>query len=333
MISVVIPCYNGAALVGRCLDSVLAQTLQPAEIIVVDDGSTDASADIVAGHAPRVRYVRQANAGPAAARNRGLAMAQGEYLALLDADDYWMPTFLERTHGFLAANPDAVAVSVAQKIKTFGHDEVIRPSVVASGQAGPPRVLPDFFAFWAENNHITTGSNLIRTAIARAAGGQRSDFRLCEDLEFWGLIGSFGSWGFIPEPLFVSDGAAVAAAQGWLAKHSLRWKNVPSVEQWQERILPRLRPEDMAAFARYSGRVAKMFAYARLMGGDYAGSRRIIRGWGSSFPPDPISRLLRRADKAGSMAWRLVGEGLRWRERVRGWRMRRQRIRQGDASR
>ncbi|MDE6864821.1 MAG: glycosyltransferase, partial [Alistipes sp.] len=97
-ISVIIPLYNKEREIGDTLRSVLAQTLRPTEIVVVDDGSTDRSADIVreiAAANPLVRLVAQANAGECAARNRAIAETTGEYIALLDADDEWRPGFLQ----------------------------------------------------------------------------------------------------------------------------------------------------------------------------------------------------------------------------------------------
>lgn len=89
-VSVVIPVYNGAAYLAEAIESVLAQTARPMEIVVVDDGSTDESGEIAQRY-ELVRYVRQENAGISAARNRGIEAARGDVLALLDADDVWLP--------------------------------------------------------------------------------------------------------------------------------------------------------------------------------------------------------------------------------------------------
>ena len=86
-VSVIIPTYNRASLVAQTIDNMLAQTLRPLEVIVVDDGSTDDTAAIVAAYGDRVRYVPQRNAGPAAARNAGLALAQGAFVQFMDSDD------------------------------------------------------------------------------------------------------------------------------------------------------------------------------------------------------------------------------------------------------
>lgn len=95
-ISVIIPAYNGAGFIRTAIDSALAQTFSPMEIIVVDDGSKDNTADIAESYGGPVRVVRKKNGGPASARNEGARLATGEWLALLDADDQWLPTKLER---------------------------------------------------------------------------------------------------------------------------------------------------------------------------------------------------------------------------------------------
>jgi glycosyltransferase involved in cell wall biosynthesis len=96
LISCVVPVFNGERYLREALDSILAQTYQPLELIVVDDGSTDGTATLAAGYGERIRYLWQANAGEASARNRGLSAAQGEFIAFLDADDLWHPEKLTR---------------------------------------------------------------------------------------------------------------------------------------------------------------------------------------------------------------------------------------------
>src|SRR5438045_1880854 len=93
-VSVIIPCYNAAEFLAECLDSVCRQTVPPAEVIVVDDGSTDATAQIARAFGPPVRVISQANAGPSAARNRAMDEAQGDWVAFSDADDVWQPNKL-----------------------------------------------------------------------------------------------------------------------------------------------------------------------------------------------------------------------------------------------
>ncbi len=107
-ISVVIPAYNAGKYVGRAIDSVLAQTLAPHEVIVVDDGSTDNTAQVVAQYQSKVKYIVQENAGASVARNTGIKTADGEWIAFLDADDEWLPQKLHLQTELLDRNPDIV---------------------------------------------------------------------------------------------------------------------------------------------------------------------------------------------------------------------------------
>lgn len=113
-VSVVIPVHNGARYLGEAIESVCAQTVRPAQVIVVDDGSTDGSAAVARGFA-QVEYVLQENAGAAVARNTGIALARHEYLAFLDADDMWMPQKLEWQIAALETQLDCAMA--------FGHVE------------------------------------------------------------------------------------------------------------------------------------------------------------------------------------------------------------------
>jgi len=112
-VSVIVPLYNKAPYVRRALDSVAAQTFGDFELIVVDDGSTDEGASVVESFGDgRVRLIRQENTGPGAARNRGINEARGEVLAFLDADDEWLPTYLEEGLRALdAAGPSVAAAT------------------------------------------------------------------------------------------------------------------------------------------------------------------------------------------------------------------------------
>jgi glycosyltransferase involved in cell wall biosynthesis len=111
LISVVVPAFNAGSYVATALDSALAQTDPCFEVIVVDDGSTDQTREIVRGYRPRVRLIEQENEGPAAARNLLLAKARGKYVAFLDADDLWLPDKLERQRKLFERYPDLVLVS------------------------------------------------------------------------------------------------------------------------------------------------------------------------------------------------------------------------------
>ena len=110
-LSVVIPCYNAARLLSEAVASVRAQQYEPLEILIVDDGSTDATAQMAPGLGPEVRYFRQQNRGPSAARNLGLRQARGELIAPIDADDLWPEGKLELQVSRLLAEPELDLVS------------------------------------------------------------------------------------------------------------------------------------------------------------------------------------------------------------------------------
>ncbi|HVA80763.1 MAG TPA: glycosyltransferase family 2 protein, partial [Candidatus Binataceae bacterium] len=106
--SVIIPAYNCAATIAEAIDSVIAQQAEGVEIIVVDDGSTDSTPDVLRGFGNRITAVRQDNAGAAMARNKAVSLSHGKYLAFLDADDVWLPGRLARTVELLERKPGAV---------------------------------------------------------------------------------------------------------------------------------------------------------------------------------------------------------------------------------
>jgi glycosyltransferase involved in cell wall biosynthesis len=106
LISCIIPVFNGERFLAEALDSILAQTYRPLEIIVADDGSTDGTAEVAASYGDRVAYLRQAKMGAGQAKNMGLDAAQGEYIAFLDADDLWHPSKLTKQMARLKQRPE-----------------------------------------------------------------------------------------------------------------------------------------------------------------------------------------------------------------------------------
>ena len=136
-VSVVIPTYDCAQYIGKAIDSVLTQTYRPWKIIVVDDGSTDGTSDVLGLYKGMVKYLRQENRGEPAARNLGIRSAVAEFIACLDADDLWLPEKLELQMAYFASHP-----SVRPRytdMKTFDETGVLDESVKARYNLTFPR--------------------------------------------------------------------------------------------------------------------------------------------------------------------------------------------------
>jgi glycosyltransferase involved in cell wall biosynthesis len=316
-VSIIIPAYNSAVSLARSIDSALAQTAMPEEIIVINDGSTDNTAQVAKAYSDKIVYIEQENLGQGAARNTGLKQATKKYVAFLDADDYWLPEFLMNCVQFLEEYREAIAVGTGQVIKLWGKKDLISPPILTMADGRRPKdtfIIDDFFGFWAEQDHIRTGSNLIRRDIIERAGYQLADLRISQDLEYWGFLATYGKWGFIPKALFVTDGTSAAASVGWAEKYKARRRKCPDVEQWQRRIVPRLRQEDWPGFEIVRGRVAKNFAHSKILAGNDPSAYKIVLEYGNQFPRDRIAKLLRLGASTGIVGWKGCCYLLRLRE-------------------
>ncbi|HXS13599.1 MAG TPA: glycosyltransferase [Acidobacteriaceae bacterium] len=186
-ISVVIPAYNAAHFLPRCLSSVFAQTLHPAEVIVVDDGSTDDSAEIARKLGARV--VSRPNGGLSAARNTGIESAGNEWVALLDADDLWSPEKLRAQADLVQED----TVLVYTGIRIFG-DEGVRSIRPGASPAEARKML-------RYRNPITPSTVVARREALARNGGFREDIRACEDWDMWVRLQRLGNFAAVTEPL------------------------------------------------------------------------------------------------------------------------------------
>jgi glycosyltransferase involved in cell wall biosynthesis len=223
MVSVVIPLFNKAPTVGRAIDSVLAQTCLPAEIIVVNDGSTDggegvardrANAAEAAGVAFRV--IDQPNGGVSRARNAGLRAASRPLVAFLDADDAWLPDYLARMQPLIAAHPAAVLYGAGFfTVDNAAAGERKRYHGIGTGpQSTRPAGPVDYFAERLRDFVLHTSTTIARKEPALAIGGFPEGVAYAEDHIFWARLALAGEVVATPEPLSEYDvgvpGQAVA---------------------------------------------------------------------------------------------------------------------------
>ena len=194
-ITAVIPAYNSADYITQALDSIAAQTRPVSEIIVVDDGSNDGTAEVVnnwSGDVP-IAVMTQKNQGPSAARNHGIQAAEGDWIAFLDADDQWTPTKIEEQCAALARHPE-LALVASDMAETDSSGEITTPSVLDQHDllgffealGGAP--LPDALAALLRKNFIPTGTVLAKRSVLLEAGLFNPRIRYGEDLELWARI-------------------------------------------------------------------------------------------------------------------------------------------------
>lgn len=310
-LSIIIPVYNAAPLLNRCLDSIFNQTTKYSyEVILIDDGSTDNSITVIKSRKENnILLFQQKNNGPSKARNQGIKLAKGEYITFLDADDYWIDGYIEKTLSFIKSDEKLVAVNVAQRHIAYGKapKETSFQHIITHCT-----ILPDFFEFWSKYQSVCTGSIVIRAAIAKKTNGMREDLRVTEDLEYWFLISTYGKWGVIPEILFVSDGGNVTRKEGWLKKMQTRWNNAPSVEEWQKRLYNRINyhSED---YKKSIGIIARNLCYCQLLSGRIELSRNEALKYGTYFTKDSIGKLMNLA-KHSKFTWNILTKILQYRE-------------------
>jgi glycosyltransferase involved in cell wall biosynthesis len=154
LISVMIGAYNAAPYLGEAVESVLAQTYRPMELIVVDDGSDDGTGDVARSFGDALTYARQENAGNGAARNRAVQEARGEVFAFLDADDRFTPTKLERQWAALAADPSLdLAFGHVQEFVSPELTEEQRTEVRPPAPGPMPWTAPNLMLIWRQSFH------------------------------------------------------------------------------------------------------------------------------------------------------------------------------------
>jgi glycosyltransferase involved in cell wall biosynthesis len=177
-VSVVIPTYNSVRFVTEAIDSVLAQTFQDLEILVVDDGSKDETREVLAKkYGDSIRYLYKENGGVSKARNYGIEQASGKYIAFLDADDLWMPEKLEKQVALLESNQETGlsytgAIKVDEKLELKGYIPAQKYDDACEG-------------LLLNMNILVLSSSIVRKDIILQTNGFDSQFSTCADKEYW----------------------------------------------------------------------------------------------------------------------------------------------------
>ncbi|MFA5493687.1 MAG: glycosyltransferase [Porticoccaceae bacterium] len=202
LVSVIVPAWNAASFIGECLASAIAQDHADLEILVIDDASSDATADRVATLAAadaRISLIRHAsNRGVSAARNTGLAAASGAYVAFLDADDRWHPTKIARQLAALAATSDAALVFTA--CRAIDARGAVTDQNLSRGRAIPLGRI-DLKDFIIRRYPLITSSVLVERGSLDAAGHFDTSLAVGEDFDLWARILNRYPQAYVPDPL------------------------------------------------------------------------------------------------------------------------------------
>lgn len=210
MFSVIIPLYNKAAYIERAIQSVLSQTFKEFELIVVDDGSIDnpfaqlsvtsqqLSVDAQEIH-KKVRVFRQQNQGVSTARNNGVKLTKYEYIAFLDADDSWEPTYLEEMNGLIAAYPDAGIYGSSYYIVKNGKKRIAPIGIDRGFESG----LINYCQVYSKTlcMPLWTGATIIRKSIFDHENGFNLRLKLGEDFDLWIRVATKYPVAFLNKPL------------------------------------------------------------------------------------------------------------------------------------
>lgn len=188
--SVVIPLYNKALHIERAVKSVLHQTYQEFEIVVVNDGSTDCGRDVVENiHDTRLRLINQSNQGASAARNRGIEAANHHYIAFLDADDEWQPNYLEEVQILISNFPSCGGYATA--VKTIRpNGSIFFPQLACLPSSPWIGIIPNIFKFFITSiSGFIPSSMVVPKRILKEVGGFPEGVNLMEDIACWIAIG------------------------------------------------------------------------------------------------------------------------------------------------
>ncbi len=195
LISVIVPTYNYAHFIGDCLESIFSQTYKDFEVIVVDDGSTDGTAEILQEYKEKIRYIYQENRGLPSARNTGIQSSHGKFLAFLDSDDLWLPYKLEEQIRILG--DDADMGIIFSDASAFNERGVIRESILKEEKICTGFCFERLFM----GNYLVMPTVMIRKNCLEKSGIFDESLTAVEDYDLWLRISLFYKIGFVDKVL------------------------------------------------------------------------------------------------------------------------------------
>jgi glycosyltransferase involved in cell wall biosynthesis len=300
-ISVVIPLYNKVSEIERCLHSVIGQSLSPLEILVIDDGCTDASARKVAGSSDeRVRLIQQTNQGASAARNRGIGEATGDWVAFLDADDEWKPEFLATVTGLMERFPSAALCATGCDI-IEDEDRVVEQHYEGLPAGPVGGLMEDFFASMTRYPPINSSNSVCKQTVFDEVGLFPLGEALAEDWDMWTRIALRHPIAYDPAIQAVyhtgaanraardltfsgNDTALLTTLQNALEKGDFRHTRRDSVEAFMAKHLLEIAKHLIAAGNRSAARARIRQAWPL-----HGARRKCVRWWIKSLQPTAYS--------------------------------------------
>jgi len=221
-VSVVIPTYNRRDWVREAIESVLVQSEPPFELIVVDDGSEDDTALAVRGFGERVRYERMARRGVSAARNVGVRVSRGRWIAFLDSDDLWLPEKLAIQMDFLRDHPQYRICQTEEVWLRYGRR--VNPKKVHEKPEG------HCFERLLERCLVSPSAVLLSRGLLDEVGGFDEEMPACEDYDLWLRIGCRYPLGLIRDPLVIKRGGHEDQLS----------RSIPGLDRWRIRALEKI---------------------------------------------------------------------------------------------
>jgi glycosyltransferase involved in cell wall biosynthesis len=278
-ISVIVPLFNKETTIERTIRSVIGQTFLDFELIIIDDGSTDKSYELVKNIIdPRIRVIKQANSGVSAARNRGIIEAKYPFIAFLDADDEWCPIFLDNIKGLIQKYPEAGIFATSYKIKS--KNKIIRPKFLDIISDDWEGIMPNYFKECAYGEHPFCSSSVcIPANIFSKLGGFSVGESRGEDLEMWFRIA-------LENPIAYSNeiGAIYHTEVRNRACDKMNLESPKILQTAQQSLMSeKISFDIMSDINEYVAKIKLMGAYNNMLCGNYHNARKILLGCDTNF--------------------------------------------------